>query len=131
MTFSWCYCYVNTPKRRNNVVLKSLCHHPLPRFPRTGLHSHSLNTWVVRSAAARESPLPRWCFMAATSHSLKSEVEELVLEQIHVFKQSAAMDDGDLLEYHLRHYQIMSLYGQLDRLARAQARTRWVSHPTR
>ena len=48
--------------------------------------------------------------MAATSHSLKSEVEELFLEQIHAFKQSAAMDDRDLLEYHLRHYQIMSLY---------------------
>jgi hypothetical protein len=57
--------------------------------------------------------------MAATSPSLKSEVEELVLEQIRAFKQSAAMYDLDIFEYHLRYYQIMVLYGQLDRLARA------------
>jgi len=42
-------------------------------------------------------------------------------EQIHVFKQSAAMDDSDIFEYHLRHYQIMVLYGQLDRLGRVDA----------
>jgi hypothetical protein len=41
-------------------------------------------------------------FMAATNPSLESEVEELVLEQIPVFKQSAAMDDFDIFEYHLR-----------------------------
>jgi hypothetical protein len=59
--------------------------------------------------------------MAATNPSLEREVEELVLEQIHLFKQSAALDDFDIFEYHLRHYQIMVLYGRLDRLGRVDA----------
>jgi hypothetical protein len=33
--------------------------------------------------------------MAATSHSLKRELEELVLEQIHALKQQATMNDRD------------------------------------
>ena len=48
--------------------------------------------------------------MAATSHSLKRELEELVLEQIHTLKQQATMNDRDILEYHLRHYRIMVIY---------------------
>jgi len=55
--------------------------------------------------------------MAATDLSLKNEVESLVLEQIHAFKQAATMSELDILEYHLRHYQIMTLFIQLDRLA--------------
>ena len=56
--------------------------------------------------------------MAATSPSLKRELEELVLEQIHTLKQQAKMTDRDILEYHLRHYRIMVIYWQLDRLSR-------------
>jgi hypothetical protein len=56
--------------------------------------------------------------MAATSHSLKREVEELVLEQIHALKQQATMNDRDILEYHLRHYRIMVIYWHLDRVSR-------------
>ena len=66
----------------------------------------------------RDSRLAR---QVPTSLSLKSEVEELVLEQIQVFKQSAPMDDPDIFEYRLRHNWIKVLYGQLDRLARATA----------
>ena len=52
--------------------------------------------------------------MATTSCSLKDEVEQLVLEQIYAFKQTAAMNDHDIFEYHLRHYKIMTIYDQLD-----------------
>ena len=64
--------------------------------------------------------------MAATS--LKRELEALVLEQIHALKQEAKLDERDIFEYHLRYYQIMVLYGQLDRASRpddAAARQGW------
>ena len=57
--------------------------------------------------------------MATTSY-LKNEVEQLVLEQIYAFKQTAAMNDNDIFEYHLRHYKIMTIYIQLDHSDRAQ-----------
>jgi hypothetical protein len=50
----------------------------------------------------------------ATSPTLRQEVEDLVLEQIHAFKRPADMNDHDLFEYHLRHYLIMTLYQKLD-----------------
>ena len=53
--------------------------------------------------------------MATTSHGLRNEVEELVLEQIRAFKEVRTLDDRDILEYHLRYYQIMALFRQLDR----------------
>jgi len=52
--------------------------------------------------------------MTATSHSLKREVNDLVLEQVHALKQPVKIDDRELLEYHLRHLQIMMLYRELD-----------------
>ncbi len=56
--------------------------------------------------------------MAATSPSLQRELEALVLEQIHALKQQARLNERDIFEYHLRHYQIMMLYRQLDRGSR-------------
>lgn len=56
--------------------------------------------------------------MAATS--LKGELEALVLEQIHAQKQEAMLNERDIFEYHLRHYQIMVLYGLLDRASRPE-----------
>jgi hypothetical protein len=53
--------------------------------------------------------------MAATSPSPKREVEELIADQIRLFKQPVSLDDRDLLEYHLRHYFIMTLCRELDR----------------
>jgi hypothetical protein len=52
--------------------------------------------------------------MAEASLSLKRVVEELILEQISAFKQSSELSAEEPLEYHLRHYQIMELYHQLD-----------------
>jgi hypothetical protein len=52
----------------------------------------------------------------ATSSSLKHEVSDLVLEQIFAFKQPVDIDDRLLLEYHLRHQRIMTLYRELDRV---------------
>jgi len=43
--------------------------------------------------------------------SLQQEVEQLVLEQICAFKQSAKMNDGDILEYRLRPYYSWALPG--------------------
>lgn len=53
--------------------------------------------------------------MVATSPSPMREVEQLIAEQIRLFKQSVSLDDRDLLEYHLRHYFIMTLYREMDR----------------
>ncbi len=47
--------------------------------------------------------------------SLEQKIEQLVVEQIHMFKQPAKMDNEEIFEYHLRHYQIMLLYGEMDR----------------
>jgi hypothetical protein len=49
-------------------------------------------------------------------------MEELVSQQIQAFKNCATMDDRDLFEYHLRHYRIMALYREMDRIARAMQR---------
>lgn len=62
--------------------------------------------------------------MAATSHSLKRELEALVLEQIHALKQSATLNERDIFEYHLRHYQIIVLYRQLERGSRVDDSSR-------
>ena len=48
--------------------------------------------------------------MAEASLSSKRDVDELVLEQISVFKHSTSMSTQDILEFHLRHLQIMELY---------------------
>ena|ERR1035438_774125 len=56
--------------------------------------------------------------MTAISPSLNHEVSDLVLEQIHLFKQPFDLSDSELLEYHLRHLQIMTLYRELDEVAR-------------
>ena len=53
--------------------------------------------------------------MAASFPVVRHEVEELVLEQIRAFKQPRDLDDHDIFEYHLRHYQIMTLYREMDR----------------
>jgi len=50
-----------------------------------------------------------------TKHCLKRELEDLILEQIYVLKQTAIMTDLDIFEFHLRHYQIMVLFKRLDR----------------
>jgi len=61
--------------------------------------------------------------MTASNPSHKREVEELVSQQIQGFKNGATMDDPDLVEYHLRHFRIMALYLEIDRLARTMHRT--------
>jgi hypothetical protein len=43
------------------------------------------------------------------------ELERLVLEQIHRFKQPEKMSDADIFEHHLRHYRILTLYQELGR----------------
>jgi len=54
--------------------------------------------------------------MNTSSHSLQREVKNLVLEQIFAFKEPTDLDDRLLLEYHLRHLQIMTLYRELDKV---------------
>lgn len=53
--------------------------------------------------------------MAATSPSPMREVEQLIADQVRLFKQSVRLEGRDLLEYHLRHYRIMTLYREMDR----------------
>jgi hypothetical protein len=62
---------------------------------------------AVEFSLASESLMP--------APSLEQKIEQLVVEQIHMFKQPAKMDSGEIFEYHLRHYQIMLLYGEMDR----------------
>ena len=59
--------------------------------------------------------------VTTSSHALTREVNDLVLEQIFTFKQSVEPDDRQLLEYHLRHLLIVSLYRQLDRVGGERA----------
>ena len=53
--------------------------------------------------------------MTATNPSLKHEVNDLVLEQIHTLKQPTDLTEPELLEYHLRYQRIMTLYQELER----------------
>ena len=46
--------------------------------------------------------------------SLSQQIDELVLEQIRTFKETASLNDDEIFEYHLRHYQIMLLYAEMD-----------------
>ena len=41
--------------------------------------------------------------MAATSPSPMREVEQLIADQVRLFKQSVRLEGRDLLEYRLRH----------------------------
>ena len=54
--------------------------------------------------------------MTASSHTLTREVADLVLEQIFAFKAPIELNDRELLEYHLRHLRILTLYHELDRV---------------
>jgi len=61
----------------------------------------------------------------------KREAEELISQQIQAFKNAATMEDGDILEYHLRHFRIMVLYREMDRIARTMQRTQgWMGPQT-
>jgi len=51
--------------------------------------------------------------------TLKREVEEVIIEQIEVFRQLGKLNGGELFEYHLRHFKIMELYLKIDRVASA------------
>jgi len=52
--------------------------------------------------------------MTATSPCLRHDVDDLILEQIHTFKEPARLTDSEIFEYHLRHRQILELYRELD-----------------
>jgi hypothetical protein len=54
----------------------------------------------------------------ASNGSLKGEIDDLVLEQIHVFKQFSRLSNGEILEYNLRHQHIVWLYRKLDESAK-------------
>jgi hypothetical protein len=56
----------------------------------------------------------------ATQPRPKDQVNDLVLEQIYLFKQPTNMTDSQLFEYQLRHLQIMTLYRKLDRAVRLE-----------
>jgi hypothetical protein len=49
--------------------------------------------------------------------SFEQEVEQLVVEQIRKFKKTERMSDSDIVEYHLRHYRILFLYRERERMA--------------
>ena len=55
---------------------------------------------------------------ATANDSLKREIDDLVLEQIHVFKQFSRLSDGEILEYNLRNQHIVWLYRKLDESAK-------------
>ena len=66
--------------------------------------------------------------MTAIDPSHKHELEELVSQQIQAFQHVATMDDRDIFEYHLRHFRIMALYRENDRIARTTLRTQgWLT----
>jgi len=52
----------------------------------------------------------------------KRELEELVSQQIQAFKDGETMEDRDIFEYHLRHFRIMAIYREVDRIASTMQR---------
>jgi hypothetical protein len=60
--------------------------------------------------------------MAAINPRQKREVQELASHQIQAFKNVATMDDRDTFEYHLRHFRIMALHREMDRIASTMQR---------
>jgi hypothetical protein len=67
--------------------------------------------------------------MTVTNKTLKREVEDLILEQIYVLKQAAAMTDRDIFDFHLRHYEIVMLFRRMDHGKRVgdDSRRGWLS----
>ena len=61
---------------------------------------------------------PQGAFTVAIQPRPKDEVDDLVLEQIYLFKQPANLTDLQLLEYHLCHLKIMTLCRELDQAGR-------------
>jgi len=51
--------------------------------------------------------------LAEASLSSQPEVDECVLQQILAFKQSTSLSNQDILEFHVRHLQIMEFYRRL------------------
>ena len=45
--------------------------------------------------------------------SRREQIEDLIVEQIRIFKQPAKMCEADLFEFHLRHYEINVLYREI------------------
>jgi len=56
--------------------------------------------------------------MTVTDPSLQQEVNNLILEQILLFKEPNSLSDPQIFEYHLRHRQLMELMRELDKLKR-------------
>ena len=52
--------------------------------------------------------------MTVTSPSLQHEVDDLILEQIHVFKEPNSLSDAQIFEYYLRHRRLIELFRELD-----------------
>lgn len=85
-------------------------HHPLT-FEWYARHTLSLSPNPILWPGNLFMAAPSLC----VSYNLTNELNVLVLEQIRTLKRVGAMKDSDLFEYHLRHYQIMALYHELDR----------------
>jgi len=93
-------------------------------FSRSGISSYSFNTRAVplrnllASGPCPNLLWPQAAHMVIPQAKQKDEVNDLVLEQIYLLKQPANLTDSELLEYHLRHLQIMTLYRKLDQAVR-------------
>jgi hypothetical protein len=61
--------------------------------------------------------------MSAANPTHLREVNDLILEQILVFKQPTRITDPQLLEYYLRHLRLMALYREQDRARTSQGRS--------
>ena len=60
--------------------------------------------------------------MPATNLQLQQELEELVQQQIQAFKARKLLSERDILEFHLRHYRIRTLFEEMDRQLRQKFR---------
>jgi len=56
--------------------------------------------------------------MTVTSPSVQHQVDDLILEQIHTFKEPNTLSAAQIFEYHLRHRQLMELLRELDKVKR-------------
>jgi hypothetical protein len=52
--------------------------------------------------------------VTVTGPSLQHEIDDLILEQVHAFKEPNSLSVVQIFEYHLRHRRLIELFRELD-----------------
>jgi hypothetical protein len=94
----------------------------LSRRFNNGPHFHPALTFPGYHKRQSHPPLDWGFSVPATNLQLEQELEERVQQQIQAFKARKIMSERDILEFHLRHYRIRTLFEAMDRQMRQRCR---------